>query len=132
LPPDQPTFFIDRSLGRHIVATALRQAGLEVEVHDDHFPPDAKDQEWLSEVGVRGWVVLTKDKRIKHRLLEMNAVLSARARVFTLTAGDLQGQEMASIFLRALPKIQRYIAANAAPFIARVTKSGSVSTAFPD
>jgi hypothetical protein len=39
--PD-PVFFLDRSLGKNRVATALRQAGATVHIHDDHFPPDAK------------------------------------------------------------------------------------------
>jgi hypothetical protein len=45
--------FLDRSLGKHIVAEALRQAGAAVEVHDDHFLQDARDEEWLREVGQR-------------------------------------------------------------------------------
>src|SRR5262249_26330346 len=34
--------FLDRSLGKHIVAEALRQAGAPVEGHDDHFLQDAR------------------------------------------------------------------------------------------
>lgn len=45
------TFFLDRSLGKEIVAEALRVAGAHVEIHDDRFPPDAKDEDWLNEVG---------------------------------------------------------------------------------
>ncbi len=33
------------------LATTLRQAGLRVEVHDDHFQQDATDEEWLAGVG---------------------------------------------------------------------------------
>jgi len=58
-PLDEIVFFIDRSLGRKAVATALRSAGARVEVHDDHLPQDAKDEEWLQYVGARNWVVLT-------------------------------------------------------------------------
>ena len=65
--PSRYAFFIDRSLGRKIVADALRQAGAEVHVHGDHFPPDARDEEWLRVVGQRGWIVLTKDKMIRYR-----------------------------------------------------------------
>ena len=46
-------FFVDRSLGKHIVAQALRAAGARVEVHDDHFPQDATDVEWLTCAGTR-------------------------------------------------------------------------------
>ena len=64
-PPEPLVFFIDRSLGRKIVAQALREISETVEIHDDHFAPDAKDEAWLAEVGKRGWIVLTKDDRIR-------------------------------------------------------------------
>jgi len=64
---DPLIFFLDRSLGKHIVADALRQAGAEVQLHDDYFSQDARDEEWLQEVGRRGWIVLTKDDRIRCR-----------------------------------------------------------------
>jgi hypothetical protein len=37
----KPVFFVDRSLGKHVVPGALRAAGARVEVHDDHFPQNA-------------------------------------------------------------------------------------------
>lgn len=49
--PEPLVFFLDRSLGKKKIADALRQAGERVGVHDDHFPPDAKDVDWLSGVG---------------------------------------------------------------------------------
>src|SRR5437867_7865170 len=42
-PPDELTFFLDRQLGRYKMAGALRNAGLNVEIHDDHFPQNAQD-----------------------------------------------------------------------------------------
>ena len=68
-PPEPSVFFIDRSLGKKIVAQALRDIGETVEIHDDHFAPDAKDEDWLVEVGKRGWIVLTKDDRIRYEPL---------------------------------------------------------------
>jgi uncharacterized protein with PIN domain len=88
----QPTFFIDRALGRKAVAEALRQAGAKVEVHDDHFSDRALDVEWLPIVAQRGWLILTKDDAIGRRLLERIAVASSGARVFILASGHLTGQ----------------------------------------
>lgn len=68
-PPEPSVFFIDRSLGKKIVAQALRDIGETVEIHDDHFAPDAKYEDWLVEVGKRGWIVLTKDDRIRYEPL---------------------------------------------------------------
>jgi hypothetical protein len=120
-------FFIDRSLGRKIVAQALREVGEIIQIHDDHFAPDAKDEDWLAEVGKRGWIVLTKDDRIRYRVTERSALMSVRVRAFVLTSTQLQGTEMAAAFVKALPRIKRLIANHAPPFIGRVSRNGKVS-----
>jgi hypothetical protein len=126
--PEPLVFFVDRSLGRHIIANALREAGAWVELHDDHFSQDAQDQVWLAEVGNRGWVVLTKDKRLRYRAVEKNAMMSAGVRAFVLTArGDLSGAEIGQIFVKALPTIKRSCATDSGPFVAHVNRDGSVS-----
>lgn len=48
------TFFVARSLGRGLVVAALREAGVTVHAHDDHFAQDTPDAEWLVKVGARG------------------------------------------------------------------------------
>lgn len=48
------TIFLDRSLGKHTIANALRQTGIDVQIHDDHFDQDATDEHWLCEVGRLG------------------------------------------------------------------------------
>lgn len=123
---EQPTFFIDRALGRKEVANALRQAGANIEIHDDHFSPEALDVEWLPIVGEREWLILTKDDAIGRRLLEQIAVASSGARVFVLTSGNLTGLEMAEILVAALSKMQRFAQGNSQPFIAKVYKRGTV------
>src|SRR6266851_9832119 len=94
LPPEEIIFFIDRSLGRKVIPGALQKAGERVKAHDDLYPQDTKDPVWLRGVGKQGWVVLTKDKRIRHRNLELEALMNAKVRAFVLASkGDLQGQE---------------------------------------
>ena len=129
-PPEPPIFFLDRSLGKKRVATALREAGAVLHIHDDHFPPDAKDEDWLAEVGRHGWIVLTKDYRIRYRHVERLALMKAGVAAFILTSGDLQGEEMAQIFVNALPKMTRFLQKHAKPFIAKIAKDGSVSLLF--
>ena len=126
-PLKPPVFFLDRNLGKKEIAAALRQANIEVQVHDDHFPPDARDEDWLSEVGRRGWIVLTKDARIRYRTSELAALVRARVSAFVLTSGNLCGAEMAEIFIKALPTMCRFAARYSPPFIAKITKNGSVS-----
>ena len=126
-PPEPLVLFVDRSLGNKVVANALRAGGAQVEIHDDHFPTTAPDEDWLREVGQRGWVVLTKDRGIRYRAPAMAAIRVSAVRVFVLTAGDLQGSEMAAIFARALPRIAAVARREPAPFITKITKTGVVS-----
>ncbi|MSU58206.1 MAG: hypothetical protein EXS35_08500 [Pedosphaera sp.] len=127
-PPERLVFFVDRSLGRKVIPDALRAAGEEVRVHDDFFPQDAKDEVWLTDVGRRGWVVLTKDKHIRYREVEVRALLAAKVRAFILTAkGDLSGTEVGQIFVKAMPAMKKLCENTAPPFIARVSRDSSVS-----
>ena len=109
------------------MAAALRAAGASVEVHDEHFPPDAADEHWLRLVGQHGWVVLTKDQRIRQRTTELAALARADVRAFVLTAGELRGSEMGAVFARALPRMSRLAERQPPPFVARVSRSGAVA-----
>lgn len=126
-PLDEIVFFIDRSLGKKAVAEALRAAGARVEVHDDHLPQDAKDEEWLRYVGTRNWVVLTQDDRIRFHHHERTALLQAKVCAFVLTAKGLRGEENGTIIVNALPTIRRMLSKHPGPFIARITRGADVA-----
>jgi predicted nuclease of predicted toxin-antitoxin system len=126
-PPDGTVFFIDRSLGVEPIRTELINAGLAVEIHDDHFARDEEDRVWLQEAGKRGWVVFTKDQRLRYRPLELGALRASKTRVFVLTAGNLRGSEIAAVFLAALPRIHRVLHSLPGPFVARLSQTGHVT-----
>ena len=126
-PPEGTVFFIDRSLGVEPIRAELIKSGLVVEIHDDHFERDEDDQVWLKTVGASGWVVLTKDQRLRYRPLEIAALRASQARVFVLTAGNLRGTEIAAVFLSALPRILKVLHSRPGPFVARVSRSGQIT-----
>lgn len=97
-----------------------------VQIHKEHFPPDAPDAEWLRAVGRRRWIVLTKDKMLRHRETEIAALRDASVRVFILTAGNLRAADMAEAFVRALPGMKRLLEKIRGGFIAKVTRAGHV------
>jgi len=125
-PPEEITFFIDASLGGKTLAEALRNAGAKVEIHNDHFVQGTPDEDWLREAGARGWVVLTKDDRIRYHELERLALMSARVRSFVLTAKGLRATEYAALFVNALPAMRRLLNRYTGPFIAKVTRTAKV------
>jgi hypothetical protein len=129
-PPDI-VYFVDRSLGRQTVPAALRAAGMRVEVHDDHFLPDAPDEEWLRVAGERGWAVLTKDAAIRWRPLERDTLLAAGVRAFVLTAKRLTGAEIGQAFVRARGAMEDLLRRRTQrPFIASVSRHGRVQVIF--
>jgi len=129
-PPSPPPFFADRSVGKNVVPSALRQAGATCHVHDDHFAPNAPDEEWLKAAGAAGWVVITKDTRIRYREPERVALIAANVRAFVFTTADLNGAEMADRVVKALPAITRLCDRMPPPFIARIGKAGRVYLLF--
>jgi hypothetical protein len=126
--PDGPplVFFVDACLGRHDVADALTAAGALVELHHTHFLAGTPDPEWLPAIGVRGWIILTKDRHIRKRPLELDAILASGARAFVLTAADLKGPEQAALLAGALPRIRR-LCRQPARFVATITRTGIVN-----
>jgi hypothetical protein len=89
-------FFVDRSLGKSIVL-GLRAKGLRIrsmaDVYGEKRARELDDEDWLKDAGANGWVVLTKDRAIRRRPSEREALMSAGVRVFCLTSADLRGAE---------------------------------------
>lgn len=50
--------------------------------------PAVKDTQWIPEVAARGWLIITRDRRIQEHRLEITAVREHRARMVALTAAD--------------------------------------------
>lgn len=126
-PPEPLTFFIDECLGGKALADTLRAAGHAVVLHRDRFPAGADDVVWLTALYERraDWIVLTKDKQIRKRPLEKQALMAAGLRVFALTAADLGTDAQVDAFVKGLRRIGR-ISRLPGPYIARVTATGDV------
>ncbi|MFL6244928.1 MAG: hypothetical protein ACJ74H_02805 [Thermoanaerobaculia bacterium] len=123
--PLEPTFFVDRSLGRKL-ATVLIASGVAAITHDSVFAQDTRDEVWLTRAGQEGWIVLTKDKLIRKRSIERKALLAADVRAFVFTGGNMSGVEMAESIVAAIPRMLRVLETTQAPFIARITGAGAV------
>lgn len=121
-----PVLFIDRDLWSHRLDAALRTEGIPFEAHRDHFADDTPDPQWLAAVGRRGWIVLTRDQRIRTRPNELAAVRAARLHVFALTSGNLSAAATAEVVLAAWPALQRAVAEHEPPMLWSITRGGVV------
>jgi hypothetical protein len=122
-----PEFFIDRSLGRHAVANALRTAGVIVhtmaEVYGERVGQGLADEDWLGDVGEYGWVVLLKDTKIRYRPAELGAITTHGIRAFCLTNANLRAADQAERLVDNLPEITR-LAEQSGPYIYGVYADG--------
>lgn len=124
-----PEFFLDRSLGKK-TAEMLRAEGHVVHLIADHYPHDAQDipdQEWIAEGCRRGWVLLTKDKRIRFRTEELAAL---DGHLFCLVGGNATVQQMAERLLTAVPAITRAVDRHQAGFW-HIGSDGSIRKMWP-
>lgn len=118
-PPEEPTFFTDRDLGK-LIPTILRSAGLSVRAYHEHFvSPDTPDPTWIDFVGKQGWIAITHDRTIRYTPEAKTALMEAGTKTFVLI-GRHAHAKLAESFLKALPQIKRLIKNHDEPFIAKV------------
>ena len=127
-PLEPLVFFVDRSLGRRGIPDALRSAGAQIELHDDHFPQDAQDQTWLAEAGKRG--LGRAYQRQASPLPHSGDTRSDYGKSPCLRAdgaGRFERRGNRPDFVKALPVMNKLCATVPPPFVAHVSRDGSVS-----
>ena len=108
-PQPPPEFFLDRSLGRVIVAHALRSLGHMVQTMAEVYGEDlaVSDVRWIGDADAAGWVALTRDERIARRPNEQEALAASRLRVFAIGNQHLTGPQMAQYYVTNINRILR-------------------------
>ena len=125
--PSSTVFFIDRCLGNHDVPQALRNAGMLVEIHSDHFDQDTADAVWIKEVGKRGWAIITKDRQVTSRQIEVVALLHSGQPTFVLTSRNVTSTENIKSILAAKDEMLGCIRTITPPFVATISAAGALS-----
>lgn len=83
----RPTLFIDRCAWSGKLGKALDAAGIPYVPHHLHFKHDTPDETWLAAVKDNGWLILTRDQRIRYRINEVRALIDAKLMMFVLSQG---------------------------------------------
>ena len=91
--PGPLEFLVDRSLSQVLLPAALRRAGLTVHTLAEAFGEpaarDVPDADWIAVAAERGWVVLTRDDRLRRRQSARQAIEDGKVRVFCLATPGL-------------------------------------------
>ncbi|MGE4240133.1 hypothetical protein [Ramlibacter sp.] len=107
----------------------MKQAKLGVtgpSCNDQLFHDEEADDVWLADVGARGWVVFSHDRKF-HKIgfeSELSAIKQHNVGCFYLWGGSAKKYEKAQCFFRAYDRILRAIATTPRPFIYDVQRSG--------
>src|SRR6202049_762596 len=101
--PEDFVLYLDENLHNcKPILDALALYGVRHERHGAHFAAGTEDTTWLPLVGERGWMLITKDKRIRFNELEKSAIQRHRVREFYFASGNYSGAEMATFLFSAL------------------------------
>jgi hypothetical protein len=129
-----PEYLVDRNIGSSVI-TSLRAAGLAVhslaDLYGNERSQQITDPEWITLAGKRGLVALTKDKRIRHRPAESEAVRVAKVHLFALVAGNATLRETAAAFQAAEPRMAEIAAGGGGGVIWVVHRDGRVVRQWP-
>jgi hypothetical protein len=93
------------------------------DVYGERIGQGLADEEWLSEAGRQGWIVLMKDAKVRYRPAQLDAVNTFAVRAFCLANANLRGVEQAERLVANLPSIIR-IAEQPGPYIYGVYATG--------
>jgi len=118
------TFFFDNNIGQFIVS-GLRGFGEDVCHLTDYFAPDTPDEVWLTFVGQQGMFLVTRDKRIRRRPLELDSLKRNRVGAFILIGKQMGRWDQIEQIICAWPNIKDAAASASPPFAFRVNRFGS-------
>jgi hypothetical protein len=100
-----------------VLIARMRARGAQVQHAGVAFPRGTPDEEWLAACGERNWIVLTRDKHIRRRVLEREALQVHGVGAFAFTGGQATGAETADIVQRLLLKMVNIGISEPRPFL---------------
>ena len=105
------TFFFDNTFPPQLVRI-LVILGVDARHLQDDFPASTIDVDWLPEVGKRGWIVVTGDRRISKKPPERKALEEANVIAVFMAKGFTSKPifDLVSSFIKWWPDIERAVA----------------------
>jgi hypothetical protein len=130
-PNPTATFFLDRTHQGKKMVEFLKELGMSVEVHRDHFSQEEDDHLWIPICAGNGWVIISGDKGLEKAALNAQAVTESGAKVFVLTDNNMKGIEWAASIITGRHKMQKIVDDNNGPFFVTVGKGTEMHVGKP-
>ena len=97
---------------------------VNIEYHQNHFAQDSKDDEWMPEVGKRGWTLIGHDGQHHLVAAERSAILDYRIGCFYLWGNSARLWQKMRCFLRAFEGVLEAAQDTDPPFVFQVKETG--------
>ena len=118
-------FFVDRQIDGESLCKFLRDAGMIIQRHSKHFPPEAPDDVWIRDVATRGWISITADRNIERDYLDV--ICETEARLIILTDNSSGYTQWSAAIVAAQDHILKILSDKTGPLVIRLTRHGTVS-----
>lgn len=117
--------FFDRSIPKG-VAEAVKQVRDDACYLEDVFPNHwIKDREWIPNIGARGWLVVSKDRKIRTRPEERRAVKEHNVGCFILNYKQpLNRWQILKLVTSSLDEMEDKFASTPRPFMYLIDSNG--------
>jgi len=117
---------VDENLGFPLIAEALADVeGVTIKSAKVEFGEGVDDPALISLIGAKGWALLTKDRRIRYRPLEIEALVAAKIHAFFLGGRTkMTGPEQAELVRAKIELIIRRANQYRQPCLFTVSTSG--------
>ncbi len=126
-PPGRPTLFFDRDVGIRLPQTLTRlRLPVDIEYHQKYFALDSQDDEWMPEVGRRGWTLIGHDGQHHLVAAEHAAIVDYQIGCFYLWGNSALTWQKMRCFLRGFERIMEATQSMEPPFIYQVRETGQL------
>lgn len=116
--------FIDRSVPRG-VADAIMKVRDDVMWLEPLFPHNTKEVNWLPVAGDQGWLTILRDKKIRTRPGERQAIISHRVGAFVLAQrSDPTRWGYLKLLVKTLDQMEALFTNTPRPFIFMIDRDG--------
>ncbi len=123
-------FFFDNNISKKIVE-GLKAFGEEVVHLQEKFPEDSPDVEWLRYIGEQGFVLITKDEKVRWNPAELATIKKFKVGTFFLGGKNLDRCKQVQQVIRNWPRIKELSGKTRPPFVYRIPQSGTKFTQIP-
>jgi hypothetical protein len=117
-------FFFDNNLGNNLVV-GLRAFGEDVIHLTDEFSPGTPDEIWLKEIGEKGYVLITRDERVRWNPAEITAFCKYKVGAFFLGGKSLTKWQIIQQLIRNWIQIKEVSERTKKPFAFRIPPHGT-------